>query len=99
MSHWAKVEIERDQIVLIPTTLSDRIPEDHSVRLFWGWLGTYEWRLWESRYCVCHGQPAMHPRIVAGVLLYGLTQGIRSSRRLEWLAGTRWTSCGWRMGG
>jgi len=87
MSYWAKAEIDRDQIALIPTTLSDRIPEDHSVRLFWELLGTYEWRLWESRYCGCYGQPAIHPRIVAGVLLYGLTQGIRSSRRLEWACG------------
>jgi len=87
MSYWARAEIDRDQIALIPTTLSDRIPENHSVRLFWELLGTYDWRVWESGYCGCHGQPAIHPRIVAGVLLYGLTQGIRSSRRLEWACG------------
>lgn len=87
MSYWAKAEIDRDQIALIPTTLSDRIPEDHSVRLFWELLGTYDWQPWKARYCGCHGQPAIHPRIMAGVLLYGLTQGIRSSRRLEWACG------------
>lgn len=87
MSYWAKAEVARDQIALIATTLSDRIPENHTVRLFWELLGTYDWRPWEARYCGCHGQPAIHPRIVAGVLLYGLTQGIRSSRRLEWACG------------
>lgn len=87
MSYWAKAAIDRDQIALIPTTLSDRIPEDHSVRLFWELISSYDWRPWETRYCGCHGQPAIHPRIVAGVLLYGLTQGIRSSRRLEWACG------------
>jgi ABC-2 type transport system ATP-binding protein/transposase len=87
MSYWAKAEIDRDQIALIPLTLSDRIPEDHSVRLFWELLSTYDWQPWEARYCGCHGQPPIHPRIVAGVLLYGLTQGIRSSRRLEWACG------------
>lgn len=87
MSYWARAEIDRDQIALIPTTLSDRIPEDHSVRLFWELLETYHWGQWEGRYCGCHGQPAIHPQIVAGVLLYGLTQGIRSSRRLEWACG------------
>jgi transposase len=87
MSYWAKADIDRDQIALIPTTLSDRIPEDHSVRLFWELLSTYDWRPWEAHYCGCHGQPAIHPRTVAGVLLYGLTQGIRSSRRLEWACG------------
>jgi transposase len=87
MSYWAHAGVERDQIVLIATTLSDRIPEDHAVRLFWELLGTYDWSRWEAGYCGCHGQPAIHPRIVAGVLLYGLTQGIRSSRRLEWACG------------
>jgi transposase len=74
-------------LVLISTTLSDRVPEDHSVRLFWELLGTYDWAPWERHYCGCEGQPPIHPRIVAGVLLYGLTQGIRSSRRLEWACG------------
>jgi transposase len=87
MDYWARAEIDRDQIALIPTTLSDRIPEDHSVRLFWELLSTYDWRPWEARYCGCHGQPPIPPKIVAGVLLYGLTQGIRSSRRLEWACG------------
>lgn len=87
MGYWSKAEIDRDQMVLISTTLSDRIPEDHSVRLFWELLETYDWSGWEAQYCGCHGQPAIHPRIVAGVLLYGLTQGIRSSRRLEWACG------------
>jgi transposase len=84
MSYWAQPETDRDQIVLIPTTLSDRIPQDHAVRLFWELLETYDWRPWETQYCGCVGQPAIHPRIMAGVLLYGLTQGIRSSRKLEW---------------
>ena len=87
MDYWARAEIDRDQIALIPTTLSDRIPEDHTVRLFWELLSTYDWRPWEGRYCGCHGQPPIPPKIVAGVLLYGLTQGIRSSRRLEWACG------------
>jgi transposase len=87
MDYWARAEIDRDQIALIPTTLSDRIPEDHSVRLFWELLSTYDWRPWEARYCGCHGQPPIPPKIMAGVLLYGLTQGIRSSRRLEWACG------------
>ena len=29
------------------------------------------------------GQPPIHPRIVAGAILYGLTLSIRSSRKLE----------------
>lgn len=84
MSYWAMAECERDQMVLIATTLGDRIPEDHAVRLFWELLETYDWREWEVCYDGQRGQPPIHPRIVAGVLLYGLTQGMRSSRKLEW---------------
>ena len=98
MSYWAQPEIDRDQIVLIQTTLSDRIPEDHAVRLFSELLETYDWRPWELQYCGCVGQPAIHPRIVAGVLLYGLTQGIRSSRKLEW-ACTHAVDFMWLAGG
>jgi hypothetical protein len=99
MEYWSKPQMDRDQMVLISTTLSERIPEDHSVRLFWELLETYDWRPWEAQYCGCQGQPAIHPRIVAGVLLYGLTQGIRSSRRREWGVVMRWISCGWRKVG
>lgn len=87
MDYWARPSIERDQLVLINTTLADRIPDDHSVRLFWELLMTYDWAAWEAAYHGHRGQPPIHPRIVAGVLLYGLTQGIRSSRRLEWACG------------
>lgn len=87
MSYWARPELERDQIVLIATTLSDRIPEDHSVRLFAELLAAYDWSGWEAEYNGRRGQPPIHPRVVAGVLLYGLTQGLRSSRRLEWACG------------
>lgn len=87
MSYWAAAECERDQLVLIATTLGDRIPEDHAVRLFWELLATYDWRAWETCYDGRRGQPPIHPKTVAGVLLYGLTQGIRSSRKLEWACG------------
>jgi len=42
VGYWAKAEMDRDQIALIAPTLADRIPEDHSVRLFRELLGTYD---------------------------------------------------------
>jgi hypothetical protein len=33
------------------------------------------------------GQPPIHPRVIAGVILYALTRGLRSSRVLEYLVG------------
>ena len=44
-----------------------------------------DWSAWESRRAgiLLAGQPPIHPRIVAGAILYGLTLSIRSSRKLE----------------
>jgi len=79
--------MDRHQIVLFSPTLDDIIPHDHPVRLFDEILGQMDWSPWERRYVLVHGRPPIHPRVVASVLLYGLSQGIRSSRRLEWACG------------
>lgn len=42
-----------------------------------------DWSRWESVYHSRLGQPAIHPRVLASVLLYGLLTRIRSSRGLE----------------
>lgn len=77
----------RDQMVLIATTLNDRIPEDHPVRLFAEILADYDWSKWEAKYDGRIGQPPIHPRILAGLWLYGLRRKVRSSRNLEYMAG------------
>lgn len=84
MSGWNQAPLPRDQILLIPTTLGDRIPENHSVRLFGEILDGLDWSEWERHYVLVAGQPPIHPKIVAGAILYGLTHGVRASRRLEW---------------
>jgi transposase len=50
-------------------------------------LDELDWSGWERRYVLVAGQPPIHPKIVAGAILYGLTHGLRSSRRLEWACG------------
>lgn len=84
MARWQAAPLQRDQIVLIATTLGDRIPDDHPVRLFYEILTSLDWSVWENRYCQVAGQPAIPPKIIAGAILYGMSHGIRSSRRLEW---------------
>jgi len=84
MGYWAKAPQAREQLVLIATTLDDRIPEDHVVRIFAEILAGYDWSLWEARYHGRAGQPPIHPRILAAIWLYGLRRGIRSSRRIEY---------------
>lgn len=87
MSYWAKAPMAREQLVLIATTLDDRIPDDHPVRLFAEILAGYDWSPWESQYHGRRGQPPIHPRILAALWLYGLRRGVRSSRKLEYMAG------------
>lgn len=85
MSYWARAPRKREQIVLFAPTLDATIGEDHPVRLFDEILRECDWQSWEARYHGRKGQPPIHPRVVAGVILYGLTRGVRSSRHLEYL--------------
>ena len=84
MIGWNQAPVPRDQILLFPETLGDRIGPDHTVRLFCEILDGLDWSSWEQHYVLVAGQPPIHPKIMAGAILYGLTSGLRSSRRLEW---------------
>lgn len=85
MDYWDKAPMSREQIVLFAPTLDSVIPEDHPVRLFDEVLQGCDWSEWEAHYDGKRGRPPIHPRILAGVILYGLTRGVRSSRHLEYL--------------
>lgn len=80
---WARAPQQREQIVLFPTRLDEAVGRDHLVRVLDGILRKLDWRQWEAEYDLCRGQPPIHPRVLASVLLYGLLQRIRSSRLLE----------------
>lgn len=80
---WAKSPENRDQMVLFPSRLDDAIREDHIVRLLDDILHRLDWAEWESAYDLIRGQPPIHPRILASVILYGLLTRIRTSRALE----------------
>jgi len=84
MSGWNQAPLPRDQVLLFPETLGDRIPQNHSVRLFAEILDTLDWSNWERHYVLVAGQPPIHPQVMAGAILHGLSHGLRSSRRLEW---------------
>ena len=83
MTYWASAPQKRDQMVLFPERLDEAVPPDHAVRLLDMIFGQLDWVKWESRYHGQLGQPPIHPRVLAGVLLYGLLTRIRSSRSLE----------------
>jgi transposase len=83
MIHWAQAVCGRDQIVLFAPTLQDAISQDHSVRLFDEVISQLDFAEWEQYYQRVDGRPPIHPRVMAQVILYGLSLGIRSSRKLE----------------
>ena len=84
MDYWAKPKVPRHQLLLFHPTLEATISQDHSARLFEETLALMDWSQWEACYHGRLGQPPIHPRVVAGVLLYGYSMGLRSSRKLEW---------------
>lgn len=83
MAYWARPPESREQAVLFPQRLDDALPPEHVVRLLDEILGRMDWSRFEARYHGRAGQPPIHPRVLAGVLLYGLWTRLRSSRALE----------------
>lgn len=86
-SYWQDAPLTRDQLVLIETTLEDRIPLKHPVRLLDEILDTFDWNSWECKYDGKSGKPPIHPSVLCKVLLYGLSRRIRSSRQMEYAIG------------
>ncbi len=80
---WSKARECREQLVLFPTRLDDAVGENHRVRILDEILARLDWSAWESGYSLRRGQPPIHPRVIASILLYGLLVKIRSSRALE----------------
>ena len=79
---WAGPELSRDQYVMM--TLDDLLAWNHRIRVVDELLERVDWSPWEERYRPSlRGQPAIHPRLVAGCILYGLMVRVRSSRQLE----------------
>ena len=85
MGTWAKTPMDRNQAILFHPTLDAAISENHPVRLYDEILRGCDWSAWERQYVLAAGQPPIHPRIMASVILYGLSRGIRSSRMLEYM--------------
>ena len=81
--HWATPKRLRTQVELFCPTLDSMVPTDHVVRQLDLVLSKVDWKDWESHYSHGTGQPPIHPKLIAGAILYGYTNRIRSSRNLE----------------
>ena len=82
--YWAEAVIVREQRTMFAPTLDDMIGEDHEVRLLDEALRQLDWTEWEAVYKRERGQPPIHPRVIAGLWLYGMMRRIRTSRFLEY---------------
>lgn len=80
---WAKPNLSREQLVLFANRLDEAIPVGHRVRLLDDICARLDWSAWEAKYDLHRGQPPIHPRVLASVIVYGLLTRIRSSRMLE----------------
>lgn len=76
--------MEREQIVLFQTSIDERIPHDHPVRMLDEILDRLDWTAWENTYDGRKGQPPIHPAVLCKVLLFAMTRRIRSSRAIEY---------------
>jgi transposase len=84
MSRWADAEIDRHQPMLMAPSLDEQLGADHGIRVLDRLLEREDWTEWEKAYtCEGAGRPPLHPRLLAGAILYGLLKRLRSTRELE----------------
>jgi len=81
--HWAETPAPREQFLIISNSLDDMVEQGHVIRVINDLFDSLDWSQWEAAYHGRRGQPAIHPRYLAGAIFYGLMRKVRSSRALE----------------
>jgi transposase len=73
---------DRDQLLLMPPSVADWVPEDHLARFVGDLVETLDLRAIEETYTEERGYPPYHPRMMVAVLLYAYCTGTYSSRKI-----------------
>ena len=73
---------EPDQLLLLPPSLAEWVPEDHLARFVSDIVDSLDLTGIEDSYDEERGYPPYHPRMMVKVLLYGYCTGVYSSRRI-----------------
>ena len=73
---------EPDQMLLMPPSLADWVPEDHLARFVRDVVDTLDLTAIEAAYTEERGYPPYHPRMMVAVLLYAYATGTYSSRKM-----------------
>ena len=79
---FAAPKAPRGQLVLFARCLDELVAADAPVRTRAALLEEVDWTPWEQAYAGW-GQPPIHPRYLAGAILFGLMHQVRSTRNLE----------------
>jgi hypothetical protein len=79
-------------------SLDEQIAADDPIRLLDVILSDLDWKEWEKVYPAAAGRPPIHPQLMAGAILYGMMNRIRSSRDLE-IATRMRVDYHWLLGG
>jgi len=69
---------------MFPLTLDQVIDEDHPVRFLQEILDALDFSKWKNHYCLVAGRPPIPPKVLAAVVLHGLSLSLRGSRKLEY---------------
>ena len=73
---------DRDQLLLMPPSVAEWVPDDHLARFVGDLIETLDLRAIEDTYTEERGYPPYHPRMMVAVLLYAYCTGTYSSRRI-----------------
>ncbi len=82
MANYKKMPLEPTQIIMFPMSVNDSIPADSDVRTVSEAMDLLDWSGFESSRKGT-GCPPYPPRVLAKIIVYGYSKGIRSSRALE----------------
>jgi len=77
----AYIKSFKDQNWLLPPNLSDLIPDDHVCLLIESFIDELDFSSFDIKYSGV-GHPAYHPRIILKLLVMGVLDKVRSSRRV-----------------
>ncbi len=77
----AYIQSYKGQSWLLPPSIEDLIPEDHICFLVEGLIDSLDYSVFDIKYSGA-GHPAYHPKILLKLLIMGVLDRVRSSRRL-----------------
>lgn len=92
---------QRAVIVMRPCILEETVPKGHLTRFIWSVLESLDFQEIEARYSSVRkgtGRPPYHPRMLAALWIYGMTQGLETAAAIaeactlrddfRWIAGS-----------